>query len=410
MKKVVLGFSGGLDTSYCAISMREQGLEPVCVLVDVGQGVDREKVQEAANRLGIKHLKIIDAKKNFANAFVTPIIWANALYQGVYPLATAMSRPLISKCMVDVANEIGTNLFAHGCTGKGNDQLRMEMSIKALSADAEIYAPIRDNNLSRDEEIEFLEKKGIKTGITKAKPYSIDQNIWGRSVCAGILEDLTKPVPEDAYEWTMDPSKCDPRGVKIKLQFEHGVPIALNDERLEMLDMVERLNKLAGEQGIGRIDHIEDRVIGIKSREIYESPAAITLIAAHKALESLTLAKSSLHFKRHVDQEYADLVYLGNWFSAHHFDLVSYLETNQRVVEGTIELKLVCGNAVIVTRESKNSLYQPKMITYSKGSTFDQRSAKGFVDLMASEAASAARAQLMRFDSEYKKLMDVTKE
>lgn len=406
MAKVILGFSGGLDTSYCAIVLREQGLEPVCVTVDVGQGVDVEAMQQAAAKLDIQDLRIINAKRQFAEAFVTPAIWANSLYQGVYPLATALSRPLISKIMVDVANELGTNLFAHGCTGKGNDQLRMEMAIKALHPRAEIFAPIRDNNLSRDEEIEFLEGRGIQTGITKAKPYSIDQNLWGRSVCAGVLEDIAHKVPADAYDWTKDPAECDARGTTVAIEFEGGVPIAVNGERVGVDTLIAKLNELAGRHGIGRIDHIEDRVIGVKSREVYEAPAAITLITAHKALESLTLTRSGIAFKRRVDEEYAELIYLGNWFSAHHFDLVAYLRSNQRLVCGTIELHLVRGNIVINSRSSPNSLYRPSMITYSQGSEFDQRMAKGFVDITIGESSAAARTQLLNFDRQYKQLLN----
>src|SRR5258708_3484284 len=400
LKPIVLGYSGGLDTTYCAIYLREKGFEPVCVTVDVGQGINENLLRANSQAAGIKDLRIVDGREDFANFFIAPAILANALYQGVYPLATALSRPLISKVMVDVARDIGTNDYAHGCTGKGNDQVRMELAIRSLAPGDEIQAPIRECNLSRDEEIVFLEKRGIQLGITREKPYSVDQNIWGRSVCAGILENAEIEPPEEVFEWTASIAECPEKGELVELVFEKGLPKSINGVEYGLLGLIEELNKIGGRNGVGRIDHIEDRLVGIKSRELYEAPAALLIVQAHQALEALTLTKSSLRFKKQVETEYAELSYLGTWFSSHHFDLVSYLKHNQRNVTGKVALRLCKGSARIAGRSAVGALYDKNMATYSSASTFDQRLAGGFSQLIGNESQIAARNQVLRFDEE----------
>lgn len=409
-KKIILGFSGGLDTTFCVIWLRENGFEPVCVCLDIGQSKALEEVRRSAKLLGVKELKIIDGKHSFADLFLAPALKANALYQGVYPLATAVSRPFIGKILVDVAREEGTRYVAHGCTGKGNDQVRIEMAVRALMPSAEIIDPIRDKSLSRDYEIKFLRDKGIDLGYTEEKPYSVDQNIWGRSVCAGILEDIGIAPPEEVYEWTNAPEECPNAPVTVEIEFESGLPVALDGVKKSFLDLVRQLNEIGGEHGIGRIDHIEDRLVGLKSRELYEAPAATILITAHKALESITLAKSSLDFKQTVDVEYGRLIYLGNWFSLHHMDLLAYLQQNQQVVSGKIRLKLFKGNCTIVGRESSNALYKRNLITYGKESQFDQRNGAAFSQILGMESFIQSSVQLSNFEQKIERLIHSPKE
>jgi argininosuccinate synthase len=404
-KKVVLGFSGGLDTTFCVLWLRDNGFEPVCVCLDIGQSADLAEVNRSAKLLGVSNVKIIDGKENFANMFIAPALKANALYQSVYPLATALSRPYIAKILVDAAREEGTNYIAHGSTGKGNDQVRIEMGVRALLPDAEIVDPIRDNSLNRDYEIDFLLKRGIDLGYTRQKPFSVDQNIWGRSICAGILEDLHVPPPEAVFEWTKSPENCSNEPRTVAIEFESGLPVALDGVRTSFIDLINQLNKIGGEHGIGRIDHIEDRLVGLKSRELYEAPAAIILIKAHKLLESLTLSKSSLDFKQTVDEKYAEMIYLGNWFSLHHMDLLAYLQQNQSMVSGTIQLKLYKGNCTVMSRESANSLYKPNLITYGEKSEFDQRNGAAFFRMLGMESFVQASVQISSIGNKIERLI-----
>ena len=400
-KKVVLGFSGGLDTTFCVLWLRDNGFEPVCVCLDIGQSADLAEVNRSAKLLGVSNVKIIDGKENF----IAPALKANALYQSVYPLATALSRPYIAKILVDAAREEGTNYIAHGSTGKGNDQVRIEMGVRALLPDAEIVDPIRDNSLNRDYEIDFLLKRGIDLGYTRQKPFSVDQNIWGRSICAGILEDLHVPPPEAVFEWTKSPENCSNEPRTVAIEFESGLPVALDGVRTSFIDLINQLNKIGGEHGIGRVDHIEDRLVGLKSRELYEAPAAIILIKAHKLLESLTLSKSSLDFKQTVDEKYAEMIYLGNWFSLHHMDLLAYLQQNQSMVSGTIQLKLYKGNCTVMSRESANSLYKPNLITYGEKSEFDQRNGAAFFRMLGMESFVQASVQISSIGNKIERLI-----
>jgi len=399
-----------LDTTFCVIWLRENGFDPVCVCLDIGQSKNLGEVRRSAEMLGVQNLKIIDGRRAFADLFIGPALKANALYQGVYPLATALSRPYIGKVLVDVAREEGTHYVAHGSTGKGNDQVRIEMAVRALLPGAEIVDPIRDNSLSRDYEIRFLRDKGINLGYTEEKPYSVDQNVWGRSICAGILEDIGVAPPEEVFEWTKPPEACPNVPAIIEIEFESGLPVALDNVRKPILDLVTQLNQIGGEHGIGRIDHIEDRLVGLKSRELYEAPAASVLIKAHKALESLTLSKSSLDFKQGVEADYARLIYLGDWFSLHHMDLLAYLQQNQKAVSGKIRLKLYRGNCTIVGRESANALYKRNLITYGKGSEFDQRNGTAFSRILGMESFIQSSIQLSNFEQKIERMIQPRKE
>jgi argininosuccinate synthase len=308
--------------------------------------------------------------------------------------------------LTDVAREIGTDYIAHGCTGKGNDQVRIELAINSLMDKPVIIDPIRDNNLSRDEEIRWLSAKGIVIEVTKEKPYSIDQNIWGRSVCAGVLENIDVIPPEEVFDWTTPLARTPDKPVDIEIGFKSGTPVSLNGKTKRWREIIQELNILAGQHGIGRIDHIEDRVVGIKSREIYEAPAAITLIKAHQVLESITLARAALNFKKTVDNEYANLIYQGYWFSNHHMDLVAYIQHNQKHVTGTVGLRLFKGNIIVTKRDSKFSLYNQRLATYTGESIFDQTAAKGFISIYGMENRILARKQLFNFSEETKLLED----
>ena len=398
-KQVVLGFSGGLDTSFCVEWLKEEGFdEVVCVTLDIGQEVDSSTVRSKAEKLGVKTIKVIDGKENFVHFFLMPALKANALYQNVYPLATALSRPYIGKVIADVAMEMGIRYVAHGCTGKGNDQVRIEMAIRSIMPDAEILGPVRDNNFSRDYEIEYLRSRNIDLSFTKENSYSIDQNLWGRSICAGILEDISVTPPEEVYEWTRSIDECPEDAEEIEIEFASGVPVRLNNKTLRPLSIIEKLNEIGGTHGIGRIDHIEDRLVGIKSREIYEAPAALILIRAHQALEALTLSRSSLDFKRLVEDEYARLIYLGDWFSLHHMNLLAYLQNNQVVVDGVIRLKLHKGNCIVIGRRSDLALYQKTLATYGEESEFDQRAAAQFIKFLGMESSIQSKIQKLNFD------------
>ncbi|MEX0786238.1 MAG: argininosuccinate synthase, partial [Dehalococcoidia bacterium] len=321
---------------------------------------------------------------------------AGALYQGRYPLATALARPLIAKLMVDGAREHGAQAVAHGCTGKGNDQVRFDVSVQALAPDLRIVAPVREWELkTREAEMDYAQEHNIPVPVTKESPYSIDENIWGRSIESGPLEDPWHEPDEEVFAWTrpVDQTPDEPRYVEIG--FEHGLPAALDGEEVEGVALVERLNELAGEYGIGRIDHLEDRLVGIKSREIYEAPAAVTLIRAHEALEQMTLAKAQLRMKASIAQEYADLIYNGLWFTAHHQDLASYVQSSQRHVSGTVRMRLHKGQATVVGTKSPRSLYAAALATYEKGDQFDQSAAEGFIHIWGLPVRVQAQAQLL---------------
>ena len=382
MKKVVLAYSGGLDTSVAVAWLREQyGCEVVTLTIDVGGGSLRPGVEGRAISAGASRAYVVDARERFVTDFVWPHLQANAMYQGAYPLATALARPLIAQLLVEVARREGADAVAHGCTGKGNDQVRFDVAVHALDPGLEVVAPMRVGmGLTRDQEIDYAIERGIEIPITKASPYSIDVNLWGRSCETGVLEDPWVTPPPDAYEWTVAASDAPPP-LEITIEFEGGVPVALDGERLAPLDLVDRISTLAGQHGVGRIDHVEDRLVGIKSREIYEAPAASVLHVAHRALEGLTLSKDTLRFDRLVANELAQLTYDGLWFSALHRDLRGYVASSQRVVSGEVRVRLDHGSAVVSGRRSPLSLYDKKLATYDEGDAFDHAAAVGFIEI-----------------------------
>jgi argininosuccinate synthase len=382
MKKVVLAYSGGLDTSVAVAWLREQfGVEVVTLTIDVGGGSLRPGVEARAISAGASRAYVVDARERFVTDFVWPHLQANAVYQSAYPLATALARPLIAQLLVEVARREGADAVAHGCTGKGNDQVRFDVAVHALDPGLEVVAPMRVGmGLTRDQEIDYAAERGIEIPITKASPYSIDVNLWGRSCETGILEDPWVTPPPDAYEWTVAAPEA-PSPIEITIEFEGGIPVALDGERLAPVELVDRVSTLAGQHGVGRIDHVEDRLVGIKSREIYEAPAATVLHAAHRALESLTLSKDTLRFDRLVANELAQLTYDGLWFSALHRDLRGYVASSQRVVSGEVRVRLDHGSAVVTGRRSPLSLYDKDLATYDEGDAFDHAAAVGFIGI-----------------------------
>ena len=347
----------------------------------MGGGSLREGVERRAISAGASKAYVVDARERFVTGFVWPHLQANALYQGAYPLATALARPLIAQLLVEVARREGADAVAHGCTGKGNDQVRFDVAVHALDPGLEVVVPMRVGmGLSREQEIDYAIERGIEIPVTKQTPYSIDVNLWGRSCETGILEDPWVTPPDDAYDWTVAPWRAS-SPVEIVLAFEGGIPVAIDGERLEPVSLVDRVSTLAGEHGVGRIDHVEDRLVGIKSREIYEAPAAVVLHTAHHALEGLTLTKDTLRFNRIVADELAQLTYDGLWFSALHRDLRGYVASSQRVVCGDVRIRLDHGQAVIAGRRSPLSLYDKNLATYDEGDAFDHASAVGFIEI-----------------------------
>jgi len=382
MKKVVLAYSGGLDTSVAVAWLREQfGVEVVTLTVDVGGGSLRAGVEQRAMSAGASRAYVVDARERFLTDFVWPHLQANALYQGAYPLATALARPLIAQLLCEVAAREGADAVAHGCTGKGNDQVRFDVAVHALNPGLEVVAPMRIGmGLSREQEIDYAYERGIELPITKSSPYSIDVNLWGRSIETGVLEDPWVGPPADVFEWTVNPASA-PDPVELTITFEGGVPVAFDGDRRPPLELVERIHALAGAHGVGRIDHVEDRLVGIKSREIYEAPAATVLHTAHRAVEGLALSKDTLRFNRLVADELARLTYDGLWFSALHRDLRGYVASSQRVVSGDARIRLDHGNAVLVGRRSPLSLYDRSLATYDADDAFDHASAVGFIEI-----------------------------
>jgi argininosuccinate synthase len=393
---IVLAYSGGLDTSVATKWLQEaRGYEVVCLMVDLGRLPDVEAARARGLKAGARAVEVVDAREDFLRFFVFPALAAGAVYEGSYPLATALGRPLIAKLLVDKAREVDASAVAHGCTGKGNDQVRFDVSIRALGPELKVVGTARENLMNRDEAIAYAERFEIPIKQTMASPYSTDENLWGRSVEAGILEDPWVEPPEEVYAWTK-PLRATPEDpAYVTITFDHGVPVALDGEATSAVDLVERLNALAGEHGIGRIDMVEDRLVGIKSREIYESPAAVTLLEAHRALEALTLTKQQLRFKERVAQEYADLIYNGLWFTGHHQDLAAYVQSTQRHVSGEVRMRLHRGTAVAVGRQSDRSLYSHELATYSEGDQFDQTAAQGFIKLHGLPVEVQARRQLL---------------
>jgi argininosuccinate synthase len=395
MDKVVLAYSGGLDTSVAIKWIAEKyGMDVIAVTVNVGNEKDFEIVRQKALRTGAIKAFVQDAREQFVRDFVFPALQAGAVYQGIYPLATALARPLISKVLVDFAHQEGAQAVAHGCTGKGNDQVRFDVSIKALDPSLDIIAPVREWRMTRDEEIEYAAKHDIPVPVTAASPYSVDANLWGRSVEAGILEDPWNEPPEDAYAWTVGARLAPNEPTYVEIDFESGIPVALDGKRMDGIELIESLTELAGSHGIGRIDHIEDRLVGIKSREVYEAPAGVTLHVAHNAMEALTLTRDQLRFKQTVANEMARLIYDGMMFSGHYRDLAYYVASTQRSVTGTVRLRLFKGQAMPVGRKGPYSLYDFGLATYERGDQFDHSASVGFIKINSQQMLTQARVQL----------------
>src|SRR5438874_12588887 len=395
--KVILAYSGGLDTSVMVPWIGEKyNLDVVAFTVDLGQGEDIERIRQKALKTGAVDAIALDARNLFVDWFVFPALMAGAIYEGKYPLATALGRPLIAKLMVDAARQHKAKAVAHGCTGKGNDQVRFDVTFQTLAPDLKIIAPVREWKMTRDEEIKFAAKHNIPVQATKESPYSVDHNLWGRSCEAGVLEDPWDEPPEDAYAWTADPAKAPDQPEYAEIEFEHGLPVGLNGERIDGVPLIERLNQRGGKHGVGRIDHVENRLVGIKSRELYEAPAGVILHEAHRELETLVLSRPAQRFKTLVAQEYADIIYNGLWFSAFHQDLFAFVASNQRFVSGVVRVKLFKGKATVVGRRSEHSLYSKKLATYETGDQFDHEAAQGFIRLWGLGQQTQARQQLLK--------------
>jgi argininosuccinate synthase len=393
-EKIVLAYSGGLDTSVAVHWLKQEGgYDVIALTVDVGMQRQREEVQSRALTAGATKLIWRDAQETFVRHFVFPALAAGALYQGQYPLATALSRPLIARELAEAARAEGATAIGHGCTGKGNDQVRLEVSVQALAPELRIVAPVRDWEMDREAEIAYAQEHSIPVSVTHESPYSIDENLWGRSIECGVLEDPWQEPPEEVYEWTVAPSEAPDAPAYVEIGFERGLPVSLDGRETDPVSLVQRLNEIAGEHGVGRVDMVEDRLVGIKSREIYEAPAAVTLLAAHEALEALTLSKDQRRLKARIAQEYAELIYNGLWFTAHHQDLAAYVQSAQRQVTGAVRLKLHKGMATIVGRKSPKSLYDYSLATYESSDQFDRSAAPGFIHIWGLPVRVQAQAQ-----------------
>ncbi len=392
--KVVLAYSGGLDTSVAIRWLKENyDLEVVALTIDVGNERDFTAIKEKALKVGAAKAVVIDAKELFVNHFIFPALKADALYEGQYPLATALSRPLIGKLLVDVARDEEAVAVAHGCTGKGNDQVRIEVSVNAVAPDLKVIAPAREWGMTREETIKYAERHGIPVPVTVSSPYSTDENLWGRSVECGVLEDPWAEPPEDAFAWTKSPKEAPDAPAYVEIGFEQGTPVSIDGKKMNGITLIQTLNEMAGSHGVGRIDHLENRLVGIKSREIYEAPAATVLLQAHQSLQAMTLSKEQVRFKQKVAMEYADLVYNGLWFTSLHEDLAAYVRSSQRHVTGTVRLKLFKGGCSVVGRKSPYSLYSYGLATYDKGDVFDQSAAAGFIHIWGLPVKTQAQVQ-----------------
>jgi argininosuccinate synthase len=398
-EKVVLAYSGGIDTSAAIPWLKEHyDMDVIALTVDVGNERDFTVIRDKALKAGAVKALVMDAKREFVDEYLFPALAAGALYENEYPLATALGRPLIAKLMVDVAREEGATAIAHGCTGKGNDQVRLDVATAALAPHLKVIAPAREWGLTRQQTIEYARKFNIPLPVTAKSPYSIDENLWGRSCECGILEDPWLEPPADAFGWTKEIADTPTKPAYVTIGFKRGVPVTLNNRRLDGVSLITRLNELAGAHGIGRIDHIENRLVGIKSHEIYEAPAAVVLLKAHAALETLTLTRDQQRFKSAVTREYSDLVYNGLWFSAHKANLDAYVKSTQQYVTGTVRLKLERGCLRVVGRKSPYSLYAHDLATYETGDQFDASAAVGFIKLWGLPVRTQAKAQFLKKD------------
>ena len=393
MKKVVLAYSGGLDTSVAIRWLNDKGWDVIAFTVDLGEKKDLDTIQQRALKTGASAAYVADGREAFLNLFVWPSLQAGAIYEKQYPLATALGRPLIAAMLVQVARREGATAIAHGCTGKGNDQVRFDVAAAALAPELEVVAPVREWAMNRDDEIEYAQKHGIEVPATVRSPYSTDENLWGRSIEAGVLEDPWAEPPADVYAWTADPRECPDEPAYVEIGFKSGIPLMLDGRPAGPLELVTALNRLGGRHGVGRIDHLENRLVGIKSREIYEAPAAVLLLQAHQALEDITLPKEVARFKEQVAQQWAQLVYDGLWFSPLRDALYAFVVETQAHVDGEVRLKLFKGSSQVVGRKSPSQLYQLSLATYGKGDAFDQSAAAGFIKLWGLGVRTASQVQ-----------------
>ena len=379
-EKVILAYSGGLDTSV-AITWLKKDYDVIAVCMDVGEGKDLSFIHEKALKVGAIESHVIDVKDEFAEDYVLVALQGHTFYEQKYPLVSALSRPLISKKLVEIAHQTGATTIAHGCTGKGNDQVRFELAIASLDPSLKVVAPVREWKWSREEEITYAKENNVPIPADLDSPYSVDQNLWGRANECGVLENPWNQAPEDAYDLTVAPEAAPDTPLYVEIDFEAGIPVALDGKKMKLADLILELNDLAGAHGVGRIDHVENRLVGIKSREIYECPGAITLLAAHKEIEDLTLVRELAHFKPIIENELSNLIYNGLWFNPATESLIAYLKQTQAVVNGTAKVKLYKGSATVVARKSTNSLYDESLATYTSADTFDQDAAVGFIKL-----------------------------
>jgi len=396
-EKVVLAYSGGLDTSVAVKWINEKyDMDVITYTCDLGQGRDVDGIKEKALKTGAVEAVVEDTKNMFVDFFVWPSLMTGTMYEGKYPLATALGRPLIAHRMVEVAKEYGATAVSHGCTGKGNDQVRFDVSFQTLAPQLKIIAPVREWRWTRTEELQYAKDHGIEVEATKESIFSIDQNLWGRSVEAGVLEDPWVAPPKEAYKWTVSPEDAPDQPVELTIEFEQGRPIAIDGQEMDGADLILLLNKIGGENGVGRIDHVENRLVGIKSREIYEAPAAVILHNAHRELEYLTLSRQALRFKTFISQTCSDIIYDGLWYSSFHQDLMGFVEKNQRFVSGTVRVSLYKGNHTVTGLKSEHSLYSPELATYEEGDEFPHETALGFIRIHGLAQQTQARQQLLK--------------
>lgn len=380
-EKVILAYSGGLDTSVSIKWLVDEGYDVIACCLDIGEGRDTEFIKNKALQVGATESYAIDAREEFSQDFVLVALQGNTYYENSYPLVSALSRPLISKKLVELAHQTGATTIAHGCTGKGNDQVRFEVAIHSLAPDLKVLAPVREWKWSREAEIEYAKANGIPVPADLDNPYSIDMNLWGRAIEAGILENPWNECPEEAFFMTTSIENAPDQAEFIELTFEKGIPVALNGKALPLYQLINDVNVIAGKHGIGRIDHVENRLVGIKSREIYECPGATVILKAHKDIEDITFVREVSHFKPVIENELSNTIYNGLWFNPATDALKAYIDSTQEVVNGTVKVKLYKGNAICIGRKSPNSLYDENLATYTAADEFDQDAAVGFIKL-----------------------------
>jgi len=381
-EKIVLAYSGGLDTSVAIRWLQEKyHYDVIAMVADVGEGKDLAQIKKKALDIGAIECYVLDLKEEFAKDYLEKALKANALYEGVYPLVSALSRPLIAKKLVDIANKEKAVAVSHGCTGKGNDQVRFDVSIQTLNPSLRIVAPVRESPMSRESAIEYAKEHGIPLPIQLNNPFSIDLNLWGRSCECGVLEDPWVEPPEAAFDWTASIKNAPEEPTYVEISFKKGIPVALNGSPMKFFELIQSLNEVAGSHGVGRIDHVENRLVGIKSREIYEAPGALTLIKAHQAIESLCLTRDTSHYKALIEKQFANMIYDGLWYSPLFEALNAFIDKTQECVEGEVRIKLHKGNAQVVGRQSPRSLYQLDLATYKDEDAFDHKASEGFIKI-----------------------------